>query len=128
MSDLHKEINLEDEICEYLSANGWLYAPGHSAVSYDRARALFPEDVIAWLQATQPQAWETLRKNHGPQAARSWSAGLRDALTSGALSTCCGMVSRLLGLRQPLAAGAIQACAGDESRNPGASMEPTGCG
>jgi len=56
MSNLHKEINLEDEICEHLAANGWLYAEG-DAGSYDRARAVFPADVIAWLQATQPQAW-----------------------------------------------------------------------
>jgi hypothetical protein len=27
--------------------------------TYDRARALFPADVLAWVQATQPQAWET---------------------------------------------------------------------
>jgi type I restriction enzyme R subunit len=29
---------------------------------------LFPPDVIAWVQATQPGAWETLAKNHGATA------------------------------------------------------------
>ena len=35
---LHKEINLEVEICEHLAAHGWLYAEGDAA-TYDRARA-----------------------------------------------------------------------------------------
>ena len=42
---LHNEIELEIEICEYLAANGWLYSPNDDG--YDRARALFPEDVLA---------------------------------------------------------------------------------
>jgi len=67
MSALHREISFEDEICADLSAGGWLYEDG-SAASYDRARALFPEDVRAWLEATQPQAWEALTKSHGPAA------------------------------------------------------------
>ena len=61
---LHKEVNFETEICEHLGANGWLYADGDSA-NYDRQRALFPADVLAWVPATQPKAWETLVKNHG---------------------------------------------------------------
>ena len=39
---LHKEISFETEICEHLSAHGWLYAEGDAA-GYVRARALFPE-------------------------------------------------------------------------------------
>jgi hypothetical protein len=49
----HKEISFENEICDYLAAHGWLYAEGDAA-KYDRARALFPADVLAWVQATQP--------------------------------------------------------------------------
>ena len=52
---LHHESAFETEICEYLAANGWLYAEGDAA-GYDRARALFPADVIAWVQASQPTA------------------------------------------------------------------------
>jgi type I restriction enzyme R subunit len=63
----HKEISFEDEICADLSADSWLYEDG-SAGRYDRTRALFPEDVRAWLEATQPQAWEALTKSHGPAA------------------------------------------------------------
>ena len=65
---LHKEINFENEICEHLAANGWLYAEGDAA-KYDRARWLFPDDVLAWVQTTQAQAWEAIVKNHGAQAA-----------------------------------------------------------
>ena len=50
-----------------LDAAGWLYDEG-SAVCYDRARALFPEDLQTWLEATQPQAWEALTKAHGHAA------------------------------------------------------------
>jgi len=102
MSDLHKEINLEDEICEYLAANGWLYASGE-AVEYDRARAVFPADVISWLQATQAQAWETLNKNHGPQAAEVVVGRLRDAVNQRGTLDVVRHGVEILGLRQPLA-------------------------
>ena len=64
---LHTAISFESEICEYLADHGWLYAKGDAA-NYDRARALFPTDVLAWVQATQPKAWDVLAKNHGAQA------------------------------------------------------------
>ncbi len=32
------------------------------------ARALFPEDVIAWVQESQPEAWQALAKGHGLNA------------------------------------------------------------
>jgi type I restriction enzyme R subunit len=69
--DLHKEIHFEAEICQYLSEHGWLYTEGDAA-NYDSARALFPEDVLAWVQATQLQAWEALQKNHGAKSTSSW--------------------------------------------------------
>ena len=47
---LHKEISFETEICEHLAANGWLYADGDAA-HYYQAHALFPADVLAWVQA-----------------------------------------------------------------------------
>ncbi len=65
--NLHKEISFETEICDTLSAQGWLYVEG-DAPHYDRARALFPADVITWVQESQPKAWEALSKNHGASA------------------------------------------------------------
>ena len=76
---LHKEINFESEICQHLAANGWLYAEDDGA-NYDRALALFPADILAWVQATQPQAWEILVKNHGYKAGETLLARLRDQL------------------------------------------------
>ena len=37
---LHKEINFETEICQYLGSHGWLYSEG-DAVHYDAPRALY---------------------------------------------------------------------------------------
>jgi type I restriction enzyme R subunit len=63
MTDLHKEINFENEICDHLSANGWLYQEG-DANQYDREYNLFSSDFIEWVQSTQPVEWDTLQKNN----------------------------------------------------------------
>ncbi|MGY5884932.1 type I restriction endonuclease subunit R [Modestobacter lacusdianchii] len=62
----HNEVVLETEICEHLAAHGWLYAT--SDAGYDRERALFPEDLFAWLEATQPAAYEKALKAAGSPA------------------------------------------------------------
>lgn len=67
MAGLHLEISFEDEVCDHLAANGWLYANGDAA-AYDRTRALFQADLVAWVQETQPKAWEALTSIHGPAA------------------------------------------------------------
>jgi type I restriction enzyme R subunit len=61
------EIAFEQEICEHLGANGWLYEEG-SASAYSRELALYPPDLIAWVQDAQPDAWQVLQKNHGIKA------------------------------------------------------------
>ena len=76
---LHKEISFESDICQHLGCHGWFYAEG-DAMDYDRERALFPADVLTWVQSTQPKAWETLVKNHGVQAGDTLLARLRDQL------------------------------------------------
>ena len=48
----HLESVLENEIAEHLAANGWLYSP--TDAGYDRELALFPEDVLGWLEDSQP--------------------------------------------------------------------------
>jgi type I restriction enzyme R subunit len=50
----------ETELCEYLAAHGWEYSPDD--LGYDRERALFPDDVFAWLAATQPDQLNKLVK------------------------------------------------------------------
>lgn len=98
---LHKEISFETEICEHLAAHGWLHAEGDAA-AYDRARALFPPDVLAWVQATQPKAWEALTKNHGGKAEETLLARLRDQLDKRGTLDVLRHGIELLGLKQPL--------------------------
>ncbi len=98
---LHKEISFETEICQHLADHGWLYAEGDAA-GYDRARALFPADVLAWVQATQPKAWETLTKNHGAQAGETLLARLRDQLDQRGTLDVLRHGIELLGLKAPL--------------------------
>jgi type I restriction enzyme R subunit len=78
---LHREISLEDEICADLAAAGWLYEPGDAA-RYDRAQALFVDDAIAWIQASQPKAWEAIIKTHGASAPKALAERLRRTLDS----------------------------------------------
>ncbi len=98
---LHKEISFEVEICQHLAAHGWLYSDGDAA-HYDRARALFPADVIAWVQTTQPDAWQTLEKNHGTAAADTLLARLRDQLDQRGTLDVLRHGIELLDQRQPL--------------------------
>jgi len=102
MNALHQEISFEEEICTVLGANGWLYEFG-DAQAYDRARALFPTDLTAWVQATQPRAWEALQKAHGAAAEATLLDRLRKSLDDrGTLDVLRNGVE-LIGLRAPLA-------------------------
>ena len=98
---LHKEISFEAEICQRLCRDGWLYAEGDAA-QYDRAKALFPPDLMAWVQAAQPKAWETLSKNHGAQTGETLLARLRDQLDQRGTLDVLRHGIELLGLKQPL--------------------------
>ena len=55
------ERQLEEEICAHLGEQGWIYEPG--ARGYDKKRALWPEDLFAWLEDTQPETLGGLVKN-----------------------------------------------------------------
>jgi type I restriction enzyme R subunit len=75
---LHKEINFEIEICEHLAANGWLYEDKDAG--FVRGLCLYPADVLAWVQATQPKAWDALAKNHGHAAGDTLLSRLRQSI------------------------------------------------
>ncbi|RWD02064.1 MAG: type I restriction endonuclease subunit R [Mesorhizobium sp.] len=99
--NLHKEISFEDEICDHLAAFGWLHADGDAA-GYDRARALFPTDVVAWVQAAQPQAWATLSKNHGAAAEGMLLDRIRKQIDERGTLDVLRHGVELIGLRAPL--------------------------
>ncbi len=78
---IHKEIHLEDEICADLAAAGWLYDAA-DAGRYDRTQALFVDDAIAWIKASQPKVWDAIHKRHGAAAPKVVAERLRKALDS----------------------------------------------
>ena len=102
MTGLHQEITFEAEICDVLAANGWLYAYG-DAQSYDRARALFPADLIAWVQASQPKAWDSLQKTHGPAAAATLLDRVRKSLDDRGTLDVLRHGVETIGVGQPVA-------------------------
>ncbi|NGZ26622.1 MAG: type I restriction endonuclease subunit R [Magnetococcales bacterium] len=98
---LHREIEFENDICNHLAAHGWLYAEG-DASHYDRNRALFPSDLLAWVQQTQPKAWDALLKNHGASAETTLLDRIRKQLDDRGTLELVRHGVELLGLRQPL--------------------------
>jgi type I restriction enzyme R subunit len=98
---LHREISFEGEICQHLGKNGWLHAAGDAA-KYDSARALFPDDVLGWVQATQPKAWQALMANHGGRAGETVLDRLRAQLDQRGTLDLIRHGVELLGVRQPL--------------------------
>lgn len=101
MGNLHKEIHLESEICDYLALHGWLYTED-DAQAYDRVRALFPADIVEWIKTTQPKSWEVLEKNHGAQATDVLLGRLRDSINQRGTLDVLRHGFEMIGLRQPL--------------------------
>ena len=65
----HREEHFEAHIVQQLAAQGWQVG---DTAHYDQNAALYPQDLAAWVQASQPKAWEKLTARHG--------AGITDAL------------------------------------------------
>ena len=66
---LHREHHFEAEICAHLAAHGWAYDEGNAAL-FDRDNGLFLPDLLAWVEATQPDSYQRLAKTHGAQLPR----------------------------------------------------------
>jgi type I restriction enzyme R subunit len=97
----HKEIAFENDICAHLAANGWRHDPTDAA-GYDRKRAVFPADILAWVQETQPKAWDALTKNHGAAAETVLLDRIRKQLDDRGTLDVLRFGVELLGLRKPL--------------------------
>ncbi len=98
---LHREVNLESQICDRLAAAGWLHADGDAA-GYDRARALLPADVVAWVQSTQPKAWETLTKTNGAAAEAMLLDRIRKQMDERGTLEVLRRGVEMIGLRAPV--------------------------
>lgn len=88
-------------ICNHLAKHGWLYTEG-DAPQFDPIRALFPADILGWVQETQSPAWEALEKFHGTQAEEILLSHLRHSLNSYGTLHVLRHGFELPGLRQPL--------------------------
>ena len=99
--NLHQEHHFEREICAHLAANGWLYAEGDAA-HYDRASALFLPDLLAWIEATQPEAWQALSKTHGQQLAQRLAERIRKNLDERGTLDVLRRGVEMVGLKAPL--------------------------
>lgn len=98
---LHKEIRFEDDVVDHLGAHGWIYEAG-SGARHDRPRALFIEDLVAWVQDSQPEAWDALSKTHGAAAAEVLADRVRKSLDDrGVLDVLRGGLD-MVGLRRRL--------------------------
>lgn len=82
----HREIAFETEVCSKLSERGWIYADASAPEApkdwkhYDRKLALYPDDVIAWLAASQPKEWAEYEKAHKGKARERILGRLSDVL------------------------------------------------
>lgn len=99
---IHKEIRLEDEICADLAAAGWLHDAA-DAGRYDRTQSLYVDDVVAWIKASQPKAWEAIDKSHGAAATQMVAERLRKALDSQGALSVLRQGFEMVGQRQPIA-------------------------
>ncbi len=99
--DLHRELAFEDEICAHLAAHGWLYEPD-SVAFYERPHALFAPDLIAWIEATQPEAWEILAEAHDGKAEVALFDRLRKQLDDRGTLDVLRHGVEMVGLRHPI--------------------------
>jgi hypothetical protein len=57
----HYESHLEAYIVQKLQAQGWVIG---QSKNYHTEYALYPEDLITWIQATQPEKWEIMEERY----------------------------------------------------------------
>ncbi|MEG2268789.1 MAG: hypothetical protein RSC68_31220, partial [Acinetobacter sp.] len=70
MSDKARERAFQDHIIAELASTGWLI--GDSA-HYDKERALYPEDLIGFIQESQPEGWLKYCKTYSENPERHLS-------------------------------------------------------
>jgi len=49
----HQERSFQNEIVSQLVAHGWLHSS--NSAGYDQERALYPEDLLGWLEDSDPK-------------------------------------------------------------------------
>lgn len=87
MNTAHREIHFENYIVDRLAVSGW---PVGNTLQYDTKRALYPDDLIAWLEATQPEKWGKLQKDNDERAREVLMPAVENDLKSGKLDKFLG--------------------------------------
>lgn len=75
----HHEVHLESYIVKKLVENGWV--EGHNA-HYNPVQALYPEDVVNWIKASQPEVWDKLVRLNDSGAEKAVLDRLEKALSA----------------------------------------------
>lgn len=73
----HHEKHFEAHIVQKLKGQGWLVG---TTAGYNIEHALYPEDLVSWLQETQDDKWNKLVAANGAQATEVLMARLATAL------------------------------------------------
>lgn len=69
LSNIHTEGVFENELCAQMAANGWTVKTHlQDAKTYSRELAIYPDDLIAFVKATQPTEWAKFQKWHNGQS------------------------------------------------------------
>ncbi|MGF6180890.1 type I restriction enzyme R subunit [Massilia sp. UYP32] len=100
-NNLHQEHHFETEICTHLAVSGWLYAEGDAA-HFDRPSGLFLPDLLAWVDATQPESWLRLNKTHGAALPQVLAERVRKNLNERGTLDVLRRGVEMLGLKEPL--------------------------
>ena len=64
----YREQDFEDHIAEHLTASGYRLLP---SPAYDKDLVLIPEELIAFVKATQPDDYDRLQKQYGADTDRN---------------------------------------------------------
>lgn len=59
--DATRENIFQNDIIAHMQNNGWVLGTGKN---YDRENALYPTDILHFIQQTQPEEWEKFCKNY----------------------------------------------------------------
>lgn len=73
----HRERYFEEYIVKQLAVRGWKVG---DTSGYDQNHAIYPEDLIEWVQATQRKRWEKLVAGNGEKATATLVDRLAEAL------------------------------------------------
>lgn len=65
----HQELAFQQHIADYLVAHGW--ERSENSVGYDKERALFPEDLLGWLEDTDPKNFAKIVPPNADPATRA---------------------------------------------------------